>query len=140
MISVAVLSAGAGIPDRVTYSSDNFGQMYDACKNMIAAGQAYADDTEGQTMKDERFADMAGKCRNNSVDYTMKRFEEMKAGSEEGLRWCIRAKIPVDNVNKALRDPVLHRCNLTPHHRLGSARRIYATYDFCVPFVDALEE
>ncbi|PNS14690.1 hypothetical protein CAC42_1712 [Sphaceloma murrayae] len=63
----------------------------------------------------------------------------MKSGSAEGKRWCIRAKISHDDVNKALRDPVIYRCNLTDHHRTGSRWKVYPTYDFCVPFVDALE-
>ena len=45
--------------------------------------------------------------------------EEMKAGTTEGQKWCIRAKISVDDNNKALRDPVIYRCNLLPHHRTG---------------------
>jgi glutamyl-tRNA synthetase len=70
-------------------------------------------------MRDERFAGIASSHRNDSVEENLKRFEEMKAGTEEGLRWCIRAKISVDDPNKALRDPVIYRCNLIPHHRTG---------------------
>ena len=33
----------------------------------------------------------------------------MTKGTEEGVRWCIRAKMNVDNPNKALRDPVIYR-------------------------------
>jgi len=49
----------------------------------------------------------------------MKHFAEMKTGSEEGRRWCLRAKISVDNPNKAMRDPVIYRCNPVEHHRTG---------------------
>lgn len=39
-------------------------------------------------------------------------WEEMKKASPEGLQICLRAKLSVDNPNKALRDPVIYRCNL----------------------------
>lgn len=72
-------------------------------------------------MRDERFNGIASKHRDDSVEINLKHFEEMKAGTPEGQRWCIRAKISVDNPNKALRDPVIYRCNPLPHHRTGYA-------------------
>ena len=71
-------------------------------------------------MRDERFKGIASKHREDSIEDNLKHFAEMKTGSDEGVRWCIRAKISVDNPNKALRDPVIYRCNLLPHHRTGS--------------------
>jgi len=62
---------------------------------------------------------IASKRRDNSVEENLKHFEEMKLGTEGGLKWCIRAKISVDNPNKAMRDPVIYRCNVLPHHRTG---------------------
>ena len=70
-------------------------------------------------MKDERFKGIASKHRDATVEENLKQFNEMKAGTPEGLRWCIRAKISVDDPNKALRDPVIYRCNPLPHHRTG---------------------
>ncbi|KLJ13218.1 glutamyl-tRNA synthetase [Blastomyces silverae] len=124
-------------PDRVTYSSDNFQLMYELCVKLISSGDAYADDTDKDTMNDERGDGIASKRRDLSVEDSLARFEEMKSGSGQG--WCIRAKISVDNPNKALRDPVIYRCNSQPHHRTGYLWKIYPTYDFCAPVLDSTE-
>ncbi|KAF5315925.1 hypothetical protein D9611_004790 [Ephemerocybe angulata] len=125
--------------DGVTHTSDYFDQLFDLAVKMIKEGNAYADDTEKEQMQKERFDGIASKHREDSVEDNLKHFEEMKTGSTEGLRWCIRAKISFENPNKALRDPVIYRCNPTPHHRTGDKWKIYPTYDFACPVVDSLE-
>ncbi|KKZ64804.1 glutamyl-tRNA synthetase [[Emmonsia] crescens] len=124
-------------PEKVTYSSDNFQLMYELCVKLISSGAAYADDTDKDTMNNERREGIVSKRRDLSVEDSLARFEEMKSGSGQG--WCIRAKISVDNPNKALRDPVIYRCNSQPHHRTGDLWKIYPTYDFCAPILDSIE-
>ena len=126
-------------PDKTTYSSDYFDELYNYAVQMIERDKAYADDTEQETMRDERMKGVASKRRDASREENLTRFEEMKKGSEDGLRWCLRAKMSVDNPNKAMRDPVIYRCNLIPHHRTGSKWKVYPTYDFCCPIVDSME-
>ncbi|EEH20063.2 glutamate-tRNA ligase [Paracoccidioides brasiliensis Pb03] len=126
-------------PDKTSFSSDYFQEMYEYCIQIIKAGKAYADDTAKEVMQEERFNGIESKRRNESIEDNLARFAEMKTGSEEGQRWCIRAKISIDDLNKALRDPVIYRCNLEPHHRTGTTWKIYPTYDFCVPILDSLE-
>ncbi|PKS10696.1 hypothetical protein jhhlp_002452 [Lomentospora prolificans] len=126
--------------DSLSYTSDYFDYLYDMCKRLISEGHAYADDTDTETMQKQRFDGIESKCRNRSVEENLRIFEEMKAGSEEGLKNCIRAKLSVDNPNKALRDPVVYRCNPNDtHHRTGNKWKIYPTYDFACPVVDAHE-
>ncbi|KAL1989266.1 hypothetical protein VTN96DRAFT_28 [Rasamsonia emersonii] len=126
-------------PDKLSYTSDYFNELYEYCVQMIKDGNAYADDTDRETMAAERMKGIPSKRRDATVEENLARFEEMKRGTEEGMRWCIRAKISVDNPNKALRDPVIYRCNPTPHHRTGTTWKIYPTYDFCCPIVDSIE-
>ncbi|KZZ93466.1 glutamyl-tRNA synthetase [Ascosphaera apis ARSEF 7405] len=126
-------------PDKVSFSSDYFQQMYEYCIQMISDGKAYADDTPKEKMQQERFDGIASARRDSTVAESLAHFAEMKTGSEEGQRWCIRAKISVDDPNKALRDPVIYRVNLQPHHRTGTQWKIYPNYDFCVAILDALE-
>jgi glutamyl-tRNA synthetase len=70
-------------------------------------------------MRAERMEGKASAHRDDSVEDNLKHFADMTAGTPEGIRWCLRAKMSVDDPNKALRDPVIYRCNLLPHHRTG---------------------
>src|SRR5258706_12077254 len=91
-------------------------------------------------MKYERTEGIASKNRDKSVEENLAIFEKMKQGTEEGIRWCIRAKMSVDNPNKAMRDPVIYRCNVEPkRHRTGDKWKVYPTYDFTVPILDSTE-
>jgi glutamyl-tRNA synthetase len=126
--------------DKTSYTSDYFQELYDYCVEMIKRGKAYADDTLQEKMRDERMNGIASERRDSSVEDNLARFEEMKRGTEEGLRWCIRAKISVDDPNKAMRDPVIYRCSPDQsHHRTGDTWKVYPTYDFCCPIVDSIE-
>ncbi|KAL8902481.1 MAG: hypothetical protein Q9207_004679 [Kuettlingeria erythrocarpa] len=126
-------------PDKTSYTSNYFQELYDYCITMLKHGKAYADDTERETMQHERMHGIASKRRGSTVEENLARFEEMKKGNEEGVRWCIRAKMSVDNPNKAMRDPVIYRCNPQPHHRTGEKWKVYPTYDFACPIVDSME-
>ncbi|KAK4656704.1 hypothetical protein QC762_206610 [Podospora pseudocomata] len=126
--------------DTLTYTSDYFDYLYDMAIKMIKEGHAYADDTDQETMRNERWNGIASKRRDTPVEENLRIFEEMKKGSEEGVRYCLRAKLSVDNPNKAMRDPVIYRCNVdTPHHRTGTKWKMYPMYDFACPVVDSYE-
>ncbi|KAJ7087738.1 glutamate-tRNA ligase [Mycena epipterygia] len=125
--------------DTVTHTSDHFQTLYDLALKLIKSGQAYTDDTEQAQMRVERGEGTASAHRDDSVEANLQHFDQMKAGTPEGLRWCLRAKISVDNPNKAMRDPVIYRCNILPHHRTGDKWKVYPTYDFACPVVDSIE-
>ncbi|ORY86037.1 tRNA synthetases class I, catalytic domain-domain-containing protein [Leucosporidium creatinivorum] len=125
--------------DSTSYTSDYFDQLHIFCVQLIKQGDAYADDTEQELMRDQRMNGNPSARRDSSVEDNLTRFAEMATGSEEGKRWCIRAKISVDDPNKAMRDPVVFRCNALPHHRTGTTYKMYPTYDFCCPIVDSIE-
>ncbi|KAI8644389.1 tRNA synthetases class I, catalytic domain-containing protein [Parasitella parasitica] len=129
-----------GVPsDIVSHTSDFFGQMYELALKMIKEGKAYCDDTEQTVMREQRTARIPSKCRDNSVEETLRRFDEMSKGTEEGLKNCLRAKIDYASPNGTMRDPVIYRCNLTPHHYTGDKWKVYPTYDFACPIVDSIE-
>lgn len=125
--------------DVVTHTSDYFEQLLELAVVMIKEGKAYADDTPQEQMGEQRGSRLPSTCRDNPSEESLRRLKEMQAGSEEGLKNCIRAKISYDAPNGALRDPVMLRCNLIPHHRTGTKFHVYPTYDFACPVVDSIE-
>ncbi len=126
-------------PDKTSHTSDYFKELYEYCVQMLKEGTAYADDTPQEVLKQERMDGIASARRDASVEENLANFEKMKAGTDEGRKWFIRAKMSVDDPNKAMRDPVIYRCNPQAHHRTGDTWKIYPTYDFCCPIVDAME-
>lgn len=125
--------------DIMSHTSDFFPEIEKYCEQMLREGSAYADNTLVEQMREERFNGIESACRNQSSEENLRIWEEMKQGTPSGLTYCIRAKMDMQAANKALRDPVMYRCNLTPHHRTGSTYKVYPTYDFACPIVDSLE-
>ncbi|KAJ2733686.1 glutamate--tRNA ligase [Coemansia sp. BCRC 34962] len=125
--------------DVMSHTSDHFQTIYELALELIRRGLAYVDDTPTEVMRDERFNGIESKCRGLSVEENLARFQQMKEGTEFGQTCCLRAKMSVDNKNKAMRDPTIYRCNLVPHHRTGDRWKIYPIYDFACPVVDSIE-
>ncbi|XP_043720291.1 glutamate--tRNA ligase, cytoplasmic [Telopea speciosissima] len=125
--------------EKVTYTSDYFPQLMEMAERLIHQGKAYVDDTPREQMQKERMDGIESKFRNNSPEKNLELWKEMIAGSDRGLQCCLRGKLDMQDPNKSLRDPVYYRCNPVPHHRIGSKYKIYPTYDFACPFVDAFE-
>jgi len=126
-------------PDIVTFTSDYFGTIEKYALWMMANGYAYMDDTPQELMQKERMERQNSKHRNQSPDEALRYFNLMKSGSEDGKVWCLRAKIDMSSDNGTMRDPVLYRQNITPHHRSGTTYKAYPTYDLACPIVDSIE-
>ncbi|XVE52382.1 hypothetical protein DITRI_Ditri02bG0118000 [Diplodiscus trichospermus] len=99
---------------KVTYTSDYFSKLMDMAEKLIKEGKAYVDDTPIEQMQKEGWMTLNQNC-------------------------CLRGKLDMQDPNKSLRDPVCYRCNPVPHHRIGSKYKVYPTYDFACPYVDAEE-
>ncbi|KAK4256210.1 hypothetical protein QN277_009106 [Acacia crassicarpa] len=125
--------------ETISYTSDYFDELMKMAEKLIREGKAYVDDTPRQEMQKHRMDGIQSKRRNNSVEENLKLWREMIDGTESGLQCCIRGKLDMQDLNKSLRDPVYYRCNPMPHHRIGSKYKVYPTYDFACPYVDARE-
>lgn len=108
------LKSMAIIPEKTSYSSDYFQEMYEYALKLIRAGKAFADDSALGMGDEDRKNRLPSKRRDLDIEETLQHFAEMKTGSEEGRRWCLRARIAYDSPNGTLRDPVIYRCNMTP--------------------------
>jgi glutamyl-tRNA synthetase len=128
-------------PDVVSHTSDHFDLIADFARQIIKEGKAYMDDTPVEQMRMERGKGIisARKPPASDPETNLARFEEMYKGTEEGVKWCLRADWNMSDGNKCCRDPVLYRANATPHLRTGTKYKAYPTYDFACPIVDSIE-
>nr|XP_034191285.1 bifunctional glutamate/proline--tRNA ligase isoform X1 [Osmia lignaria] len=126
-------------PDRFTHSSDYFDLMLEYCTKLLIENKAYVDDTPAHIMKEQRDQKLMSVNRNNSVEKNLKLWNEMQQGSPKGQECCVRAKIDYQSANGCLRDPTIYRCKPEPHPRTGTKYKVYPTYDFACPIVDAVE-
>ena len=69
-------------PDQSSHTSDHFDRLYDEAVKLIKLGKAYVDDTDVETMRAQRFDGIQSKNRNLSVEENLKRFQQMKEGTE----------------------------------------------------------
>ena len=104
---------------QLTHTSDYFDLILDYGRRMLREGKAYVDDTPVEQMRKERMDGVESTSRSRSVEDNLRLFGEMEAGSAEGVKCCVRARIDMKAGNKAMRDPTIFRCNATPHHRTG---------------------
>ncbi|CAP38175.1 Protein CBR-EARS-1 [Caenorhabditis briggsae] len=127
------------IPDRWTHSSDHFEMLLTMCEKLLKEGKAFVDDTDTETMRNEREQRQDSRNRGNTPDKNLQLWEEMKKGTEKGLTCCVRIKIDMKSNNGAMRDPTIYRCKPEEHVRTGLKYKVYPTYDFTCPIVDSVE-
>ncbi len=120
--------------DRLFYSSDYFQQLYDFAVRLIQAGKAYVDDQPAEEISKQKgtptLAGTESPYRKRSVEENLDLFARMNQGEfEEGSR-VLRAKIDMTSPNMHFRDPIIYRIIKYPHHRTGTAWKVYPMYDF----------
>jgi glutaminyl-tRNA synthetase len=120
--------------NREYYASDYFGKLYDFAVDLIKKKLAYIDDQPAdiislQKGKPEQ-PGLESPFRNRSVDENLDLFSRMNKGEfEEGSR-VLRAKIDMTSPNMHMRDPIIYRIIISPHHRTGNKWNVYPMYDF----------
>ncbi len=108
------------VADQLTYTSDYFDEIIAQAEKLIRSGRAYVDMTPTDLLQEQRRNMIESQDRNNTVEENLRRWNEMKAGSAEGQKCVLRAKIDMQSKNGCMRDPNLFRVILSPpHHRTG---------------------
>ncbi len=129
--------------DKIYYTSDYFGQLYDWAVQLIKGDVAYVEDLSADEIREYRGTPtQAGKYspfRNRSVEENLDLFERMKNGEFEDGTKVLRAKIDMASGNLNMRDPVLYRILKVRHHRTGDKWCIYPMYDFAHGQSDSIE-
>ncbi|MEX2369395.1 MAG: glutamine--tRNA ligase/YqeY domain fusion protein [Bacteroidales bacterium] len=119
---------------REFYASDYFGKLYDFAVDLIKRGLAYVDDQPSEVIASQKgttsVPGLESPFRNRTVDENLDLFQRMNKGEfAEGTR-VLRAKIDMAAPNMHMRDPVIYRIINRPHHRTGTAWKVYPMYDF----------
>ncbi len=130
--------------DKVTYSSDNFQQLYDWAISLIKKGKAYVDSQTSEEMaKQKGTPTTVGKNsphRDRGVEENLNIFTEMKNGMHKEGVHVLRAKIDMSHPNMLMRDPIIYRVLNKPHHRTSTDWKIYPMYDWAHGQCDYIEQ
>ena len=130
--------------DKVTYSSDNFQQLYDWAILLIKKGKAYVDSQTSEEMAEQKGTPTTvGKNsphRDRGVEENLNIFTEMKNGMHKEGVHVLRAKIDMSHPNLLMRDPIIYRVLNKPHHRTSTDWKIYPMYDWAHGQCDYIEQ
>ena len=125
------------------FASAYFEQLYDWAVHLIRLGDAFVCDLSPEDVRESRGTITSpgrnSPFRERSVEENLDLFARMRAGEFPDGSRTLRAKIDMASPNLNLRDPVMYRILSAPHHRTGSAWRIYPTYDWAHGQSDAVE-
>jgi len=134
---------GANFEDRLYFTSDYFGQLYDWAVHLVKSELAYVDDLSPEEIREYRGTlTEPGKnspFRDRPPEESLTLLEQMKEGAFEDGERVLRAKIDMSHPNINMRDPVLYRIIHAEHHRTGGQWKIYPSYDFAHGQSDAIE-
>lgn len=125
------------------FASDYFQQLYDWAEKLIEDGLAYVDDSDGQTISEQRGGFTTpgtnSAFRDRPVAENLDLFRRMKTGEFADGERVLRAKIDMVHDNMVMRDPVMYRIRNVSHYRTGDEWHIYPNYDWAHGQEDAIE-
>ncbi|EDW84850.1 uncharacterized protein Dwil_GK14344 [Drosophila willistoni] len=122
-------------PYKITYSSDNFQQLYEWAVVLIREGLAYVCHQKAEELKG--FNPPPSPWRERPIEESLQLFEDMKRGKIDEGAATLRLKLTLEEGKV---DPVAYRIKFIPHHRTKSAWCIYPTYDYTHCLCDSIEQ
>jgi glutaminyl-tRNA synthetase len=130
--------------DRLYFTSDYFGQLYEYAIKLIEKGKAYVDSLSAEEIRKYRGTlsepGRESPYRDRGPEENLDLFRGMKEGEFGEGEYVLRAKIDMTSGNLNMRDPVMYRILKQHHHRTGDEWSIYPMYDFAHGQSDSIEE
>lgn len=122
-------------PAEITYSSDNFDQLYKWAIVLIEKGKAFVchqtvDEMRGQDQKPSPW-------RNRPIHESLQLFQDMKNGKLDEGEATLRLKLTLE---EGKMDPVAYRIKYCHHERSHDKWCIYPTYDYTHCLCDSIED
>jgi len=134
---------GFGWDERLYFTSDYFGKLYEYAISFIKKEIAYVDSLSMEEIREYRGTlKNPGKdspYKSRSVEENLEMFEKMKNGDYPEHSHVLRAKIDMASGNMNMRDPVMFRILDTPHYHTGEKWHIYPMYDWAHGQSDSIE-
>ncbi|KAL8822995.1 MAG: hypothetical protein Q9191_006283 [Dirinaria sp. TL-2023a] len=132
-------------PFKVTYSSDNFDQLYELAESLIKRDGAYVCHCSDAEIKLQKGGENHGPryaCphRDRPSDESLDEFRAMRDGKYKPREAFLRMKQDLQDGNPQMWDLAAYRILEKPHHRTGNKWRIYPTYDFTHCLCDSFED
>ena len=129
---------------KITYSSDNFDQLYEWALYLISIEKAYVDSQTSEAIAAQKGTPTTqgqnSPFRDRSVEENTSLFVQMKEGKVKEGEHVLRAKIDMSNANMLMRDPVIYRVLNKSHHRTSDKWNIYPMYDWAHGQCDYIEQ
>ena len=129
---------------KITYSSDNFDQLFDWALYLISIEKAYVDSQTSEEIAAQKGTPTTpgqnSPFRDRSIKENTSLFVQMKEGKVKEGEHVLRAKIDMSNANMLMRDPVIYRVLNKTHHRTSDKWSIYPMYDWAHGQCDYIEQ
>ena len=129
---------------KITYSSDNFNQLYEWALYLISIEKAYVDSQTSEEIASQKGTPTTpgqnSPFRSRSIEENTSLFIKMKEGKVKEGENVLRAKINMSHSNMLMRDPVIYRVLNKSHHRTSNKWNIYPMYDWAHGQCDYLEQ
>lgn len=120
--------------NKIYYASDYFQQLWDFAVQLIKEGKAYVDEQSAEVIAQQKGTPVQpgvnSPYRDRPIEENLDLFRRMNEGEFEEGSMTLRAKIDMASSNMHFRDPIIYRIIKHPHHRTGTAWKVYPMYDF----------
>lgn len=127
-------------PDRITFSSDYFDQLYEFAIRLIKDGKAYVDHSTPDQLKQQRELREDSPWRDRSVEENLFLFNHMRQGRYAEGEATLRVKADMKSDNPNMRDFIAYRVKYVEHPHIKDKWCIYPSYDYTHCLIDSLED